>query len=292
MAESSNAAAETVAVAVIEDKREEKQEHGNAKSKQHMAIPLKNLILPLTLISFLLSLPILFSVIWLLYIQQQDCEDLLRLPKLQIGIVTGLILVFLSSNLVVYFRAKFPVPGFLVVMVPLVLMLTVGLGLIGAYMQYSRTIPGSPVWLKKKVADDKNWDRIKSCIYTARRCDDLFSRTYMLKEYDFSKSRFSYIESGCCRPPLNCEMEYVNATFWKRQDVVDRQLMPDNTDCDLWKNKENVLCYNCQACKEGFLKTLLGKWGKLGTFLVVMALLLIISHLLLFVATMSEQYAG
>ncbi|XP_057459383.1 tetraspanin-15-like [Actinidia eriantha] len=292
MAENENPA-ETLAVIVQEDQKtipkEEDQATGGEKA---VLFQMKHLILLLTILSFVLSLPVLFSIIWLSYMRQCDCEDLLRLPRLQVAIVVGLVVVFLVSNLVVYLRARFPVPGLLLVMVPLILMLTMGLGLVGAYKMESRTITGSPIWLKVKVDSENYWSNIKSCIYATRTCEDLESRSYMLKTHDFTRSKLSSIESGCCRPPSSCDMEYVNATFWRKEDKVVDDSTLNNANCDLWKNEETILCYNCDACKEGFLKTLQGKWWKLGTFLVVMALLLISSHLLLFVATMWERYGG
>lgn len=102
---------------------------------------------------------------------------------------------------------------------------------------------------------------------------------------------FAYLKSGCCKPPESCEMEYVNATFWRKEDegAVDKS-RPYDSDCDTWSNDENMLCYNCVSCKEGFLRTLESKWWKLGIFLAVIALLLIVSHILLFICTMLESY--
>ncbi|XP_059636225.1 tetraspanin-15 [Cornus florida] len=288
---STDADADAVAVTVTvpEEKSKAKEDSQAMKDK---GVQIKHVILPLTTLSFLLSLPILFSVIWLLYMRQCDCEQLLKLPKLQVGIVIGLIFIFLVSNIVVYLRARFPMPGLLLVMVPLIMMLTVGLALAGAYKSESRTIPGSPSWLQMIVHDKNYWNNIKSCIYDTRTCNELVSRSYMLKSYDFSTTKLSPIESGCCKPPTNCGMEYVNATYWRKEDGAADSSNPYDSDCDLWENNNTILCYNCHACKQGFLTTLQGKWGKLGVFLFVMSLLLVISHLLLFVATMWERYGG
>lgn len=87
-------------------------------------------------------------------------------------------------------------------------------------------------------------------------------------------------------------MEFVNATFWRKNDAAMNDSGPRDSDCDIWTNDRTILCYNCQACKEGFVKTLRGKWRKLGLFLVLMALFLIVSHLLLFTATMLERFGS
>lgn len=164
-------------------------EKENSKSTK-----MNRIIFPITLISFLLSLPILFIIVWLLYVRSYNCEDLIKLPKLQLGITVGLVFVFLISNLVVYLRARFPIPGLLIAMLPLIVMLTVGLALIGAFKMESTSIPGSPLWIKMKVINNNNWNNIKSCIYDTRTCDDLVSRSYALKSYDFTTSKLSPIE--------------------------------------------------------------------------------------------------
>ncbi|KAF7154605.1 hypothetical protein RHSIM_Rhsim01G0015600 [Rhododendron simsii] len=217
--------------------------------------------------------------------------DYLSLPRLQIAIVIGLIIVFIVSNLVVYLRARFPVPELLSVMVLLILMLIVGLGLVGAYKKEIGTIPGSPIWIETKVDNEKNWNNINSSIYETRTCGDLASSSSMLTAYDFTRRKLSSIESGCCKPPTSCGMEYVNTTFWTEEEEqeIDNST-PNDRDCDMWRNEGNKLCYNCNACKEGFMRTLHRKWQKIGNFLVAMALLLIISHPILFVATMWDQY--
>lgn len=143
-------------------------------------------------LTFILSLPVLASFVWLLYMGDYDCEKILRLPKLQFGIGMGLIFVFAVSIFSVCIRSKFPMPAFLVVLVPLLVKLTMGLALLGAYKMESRSIPASPVWLKFKIYDNYNWNNIKTCIFDTRTCDDL--RSQSLKSYDFSLKKLSYIE--------------------------------------------------------------------------------------------------
>ncbi|XP_044462805.1 tetraspanin-15-like [Mangifera indica] len=246
----------------------------------------------LTMLSFILSLPVLASVIWLLYMRESDCESLLRLPQLQFGIGIALIFMFIICIASLVLSRRFPMPGFLLVMVPLLVMLVVGLALVGAYDLESRRIPASPKWLRSKVTDPLNWNYIKTCIYETKICDDLFSRSISSKSYDFSMSKLSSIEAGCCKPPSVCQMEFVNATFWRKNEAtMNDSSAPCYSDCDIWGNDRTILCYSCQACKDGFLSTLRSKWWKFGLFLVLIALLLIVSHLLLFIATMLERFA-
>ncbi|GAB4853624.1 hypothetical protein Ancab_017815 [Ancistrocladus abbreviatus] len=244
-----------------------------------------------SLFSFFLSLPILALVIWLLYMGNLDCERILRLPTLRNWIIFGLVLLFLISNAVVYLRRKFPVPGFLVVMVPLITMFTVGLALVGGYKQESRLVRGSPMWINMKVNKIKNWNNIKPCIYGSRVCDDLITRSLTLQASDFTLLKLTSIESGCCKPPPICGMEYVNATYWRKgEDSTVDPSDPYYSDCGTWKNSATDLCFNCQSCKDGFIQTLHEKWGRLGVFLIAMSMLLIVCHLLLFLATMWDRF--
>lgn len=98
-----------------------------------------------------------------------------------------------------------------------------------------------------------------------------------------------FLKSGCCTPPEECHMRYVNATFWEKDDT--HETGPSvNADCNAWKNDRDVLCYDCQSCKQGYVKALKSKWSKLGVFLVSMAVFLMACHLALFLATMWEVH--
>ncbi|XP_019177855.1 PREDICTED: tetraspanin-15-like [Ipomoea nil] len=272
----------------------EAQSQPASKKKSFMEFfNLRNLVNFVAIMAFILSIPIMFIVIYLVYIGRYECENLLSLPRLQLAIAIFLAVVFVVSNLVVYFRSRFPITGVLVVMIPLLIILVVGLGLVGAYKVESRKILGSPSWLKSKLHDDDDWSGIKSCIYETRTCKDLISRSYLLKPYDFTPNKLSSIEAGCCVPPPICDMEYVNVTYWRiPANVTAESSDLYISDCNLWRNKESVLCYNCNACKDGYLRTLEEKWLRLGTFLITISLLLATSHLLLFVATMWKQYGA
>ncbi|OWM89956.1 hypothetical protein CDL15_Pgr012593 [Punica granatum] len=250
----------------------------------------------IAIFTFLLSLPILASVIWLLYMRDYDCEELLRLPKVQVGIGIALICAFLISNAAVLLRSRIPALGFLLAMVMLIMMFTAGLALLGVYKMASRKVLASPAWLRAKVYDDRHWNNIKSCIYDTGACNDLIKRMSTVKSYDFNMKKLSSIESGCCRPPAICDMDYVNATFWRRKSnielPVNNSQIVHNDDCDAWRNDMELMCYNCDSCREGFLSALETKWWKLGLFLVLMSLLLTVSHLLLFLASMWQRVAG
>ena len=148
----------------------------------------------LSIFTFVLSVLIIALAIWLLYMRDYDCEKLLRLPRLQMGIGIGLIFVSLISNIVVFLRSRFPVPGFFLVMVPLIVMFTMGLALVGANKMESRRLVATPMWFREKIRNHDDWENIKSCIFSSGTCDDLVSRSLNLKAFDFSIKKLSSIE--------------------------------------------------------------------------------------------------
>ncbi|KAJ6993990.1 tetraspanin-15-like [Populus alba x Populus x berolinensis] len=289
MAENTNPT-EALAMTIAEETTKTKKEvAGNTKSDEKVN-QVKNYASIVSIITFVLSVLILASAIWLLYMKDYDCEELLWLPRLQIGIGIGLIFVSLISNIAVLLRSRFPVPGFFLVMVPLIVMLTMGLALVGANKLESRRLMATPKWFREKVRHNDNWENIKSCIYNTGTCDDLVSRSLNLKAFDFSIKKLSSIEAGCCKPPSICQMEYVNATFWTKVEGAVDESQQQYSDCATWQNDQNILCYNCGSCRHGFVRVMESKWRNLGVLLILMGLLLIVAHLSLFVMVMWEHY--
>ncbi|KAL3566806.1 hypothetical protein D5086_032221 [Populus alba] len=152
----------------------------------------------LSIFTFVLSVLIIAVAIWLLYMRDYDCEKLLRLPRLQMGIGIGLIFVSLISNIVVFLRSRFAVPGFFIVMVPLIVMFTMGLALVGANKMESKRLVATPMWFREKIRNHDDWENIKSCIFSSGTCDDLVSRSLNLKAFDFSIKKLSSIETWFC----------------------------------------------------------------------------------------------
>ncbi|GKV22297.1 hypothetical protein SLEP1_g32179 [Rubroshorea leprosula] len=276
--------------AVVAEEKVAKEASIPENMKKGKLLGMKHISGLLSIFTFVLSLPILASVMWLLYMRDYDCEVLLRLPRLQIGIGIALIFVFLVSNAtLILIRTRLPMVGVMLVMVPLLLMLTMGLAFVGAFKMESRRMPASPMWLKAKVQNNNKWNDIKSCIYDSETCEEMAITSMQLSPYAFSMRKLTPIESGCCQPPPFCGMEALNTTFWVEKDHARSRNHPFDTDCDTWSNNRNILCYDCQSCREGFLSTIQSKWRKLGLFMVIMAVLLIVSHLSVFLATMWEK---
>lgn len=71
---------------------------------------------------------------------------------------------------------------------------------------------------------------------------------------------FSHFQSSCCKPPSECGFNSQNATFWiapKTGPAVD------DSDCKAWKNQQQTLCFDCNACKAGFVDSIRSQWENL-----------------------------
>ncbi|XP_020523648.1 tetraspanin-2 isoform X2 [Amborella trichopoda] len=211
----------------------------------------KVVIAKLKICATLFSFPILGVGIWMLCMTDADCEYLLRMPKLKIILGVMLIIIFV-------FRSD------------------------GAE---SRGVSGSPRWLQMRVRNTENWQNVKSCIFTLDMCGDLAQRTMHMTSYDFNMMKLTPIESGCCKPPLSCGMIGVNATYWEPEPTGEQELSNmEDSDCATWSNQRNILCYNCNSCKAGFLQSLQKRWQKIGIILITMVVLELLLHTLIFVA--------
>ncbi|CAL9061814.1 unnamed protein product [Musa banksii] len=259
------------------------------------------LVGPLAIVAYLLSLPVLAFGIWLVSTRDYDCEDLLREPNVRVSVGVGLLLVFAISNFVVYYGDRVLMPGHMVLSVALVVMLTAGLSLVGTYRMEARGLPGSPLWLRNRVMRAETWNEVKTCLYGDMICEDLAYRTIQFTSHDFSLTKLSALESGCCKPPDVCEMEYVNAINWtevRRNSTRDSESSSSSNsatnashvDCHAWSNQPTILCYDCQSCKAAFLTIITSRWRKVGVFLIVMSTLFLFVHAVRFIILMSARF--
>ncbi|CAN6449659.1 unnamed protein product [Victoria cruziana] len=260
----------------------------------------------LTILSYLISVVVVATGIWLLCMEDYECEDLLRLPRIRILIGVAMLAVFVVSNVVVHSKARMIIPAYLGIMSLMIMMFILGLVLAGKYPMESRGVPGTPLWLKQRVSDSGNWANIKSCINDAGICSDLAITTAKLNSYQFSLKKLSPIESGCCRPPTSCGMQYINATYWlapnqTADDVggdegngstgtgVSTNKWFEQDECHEWNNKHTQLCYDCWSCRYGYLTTLQRRWWHLGSILISTAVLLSLIHSIRFVLVMMQS---
>ncbi|KAI3766987.1 hypothetical protein L2E82_17068 [Cichorium intybus] len=109
-------------------------------------------------------------------------------------------------------------------------------------------------WLQKHVVNEQNWAKIKSCLSDSGIC---LSIAQSKNKDDFYRSNLTPLESGCCKPPGNCNFLFVNATYWEEPKTGIESKDPD---CTIWSNNQKKLCYNCGSCKVGVLANMKHLW--------------------------------
>lgn len=127
-------------------------------------------------------------------------------------------------------------------------------------------------WLRRRVEDDRTWGRIRSCLAEAGVCRSLQSnRTFN----EFVNDNLSPVQSGCCKPPTECNFAYLNETYWMKPSGPSNS---SNPDCDAWSNDQSELCYACQSCKAGVLGNLKNSWKKIAIINAAFIALLIVVY--------------
>ena len=84
-----------------------------------------------------------------------------------------------------------------------------------------------------------------------------------------------FTQSGCCKPPTECNFAYLNETYWMKPSGPSNS---SNPDCDTWSNDQSVLCYACQSCKAGVLANLKNSWKKIAIINAAFIALLIVVY--------------
>jgi len=241
-----------------------------------------NLVGFLNFLTFLLSIPILGGGIWLARHASTDCEHYLEKPVIALGIF--LLLVSLAGIIGACCRVNWLLWFYLVVMFVLIIILFIftilafvvtnkGAGQVVGNRGYKEYRLGDySNWLQKKVDDDKNWVRIKSCLIDGKVCQSLEDEKNTAATQFYSKN-LSPIQSGCCKPSDSCNFQYVSPTVWTKNATTN-----PNPDCNAWDNDPSTLCYNCQSCKAGVLQNLKGHWKKVAVINIVFLVFLIIVY--------------
>ncbi|KAJ4713301.1 TETRASPANIN family protein [Melia azedarach] len=99
-------------------------------------------------------------------------------------------------------------------------------------------------WLHDHFVKGENWNEIRSCLKDSK--------------------------SGCCKPPSGCGVKSQNATAPETGN---------NSDCKTWNNQEQMLCYDCNACKEGFLANIKKGWRNLTIFNICVLVIIIVTYI-------------
>lgn len=82
------------------------------------------------------------------------------------------------------------------------------------------------------------------------------------------------LQSGCCKPPNDCNFTYVKPTEWNKAVGVAYA----DTDCNAWENDASVLCFNCESCKAGLLDNIKSNWKKVAIINVIFLVFLIVVY--------------
>ncbi|KHN22528.1 hypothetical protein glysoja_048527 [Glycine soja] len=129
-------------------------------------------------------------------------------------------------------------------------------------------------WLQNRVTNPHTWNRIKSCLQSAKLCDKFETQFANDSAQQFYAENLSALQSGCCKPSNDCNFAYQGPSVWNKTDGVNHS----NPDCNAWDNDSNVLCFNCESCKAGFLQNLKTDWKKVTIVNVIFLVFLIIVY--------------
>ncbi|KAJ4713300.1 TETRASPANIN family protein [Melia azedarach] len=125
-------------------------------------------------------------------------------------------------------------------------------------------------YLRKHLVNGRSWDAIKDCLVDAQVCRSIAKITNKTAQ-DFYKINLSPIQSGCCKPSIDCGFEYKNGTSWTAPESGIEMI---NSECFKWSNEEDRLCFDCNSCKAGVLSTIKRVWRNLAICLVVLFIII------------------
>uniref|UniRef100_A0A7C9D7C2 Tetraspanin n=2 Tax=Opuntia streptacantha TaxID=393608 RepID=A0A7C9D7C2_OPUST len=243
-----------------------------------------NLVGLLNFLTFLLSIPILGGGIWLAHRATTDCEKYLERPVIALGVF--LMLVSLAGLIGACCRVNWLLWLYLLVMFILILILFcftifafvvtnkgAGEALGGkGYKEYK--LGDYSNWLQKRVTNNKNWNRIRSCLIDGKVCESLSKENSTTQSQFFAK-HLSPIQSGCCKPPDSCGFTYQGPISWSKPPTPAANA---SQDCNAWGNDATILCYNCDSCKAGVLQNIKSDWKKVAILNIIFLVILIIVY--------------
>ncbi|KAK9124350.1 hypothetical protein Sjap_013952 [Stephania japonica] len=238
-------------------------------------------------LTFLASVPVLGAGIWLSSrANTADCLKFLEWPFIAIGV--SIMVVSLAGFAGACYRNTYLLRFYLVAMFFIIV------ALIGfVIFAYGVTSRGSgrlvlgrvyrdyyltdySGWLEERVADEKYWADISSCVRESRVCARIRRELGGVPEPAelFYIRPLTPVESGCCKPPTECNFIYVNETMWNPGVVPPG----GSTDCARWSNDQAALCYACDSCKAGVLGSLKDTWRKAALINIIAIIVLVILY--------------
>ncbi|KAK9168952.1 hypothetical protein Syun_001092 [Stephania yunnanensis] len=244
----------------------------------------KGLVGSLSFLTFLVSIPVLGPGIWLsTRASSTDCFRFLEWPFIVLGV--SIIVVSLAGVAGACYGNTFPLRFY---MVSMFIIIGVLIGFVIFAYRVTGTGSGRAVqwrvysdyyledysgWLKERVAEEKNWADISSCVRKSKVCARMRREPGGLLEPAevFYTRKLSPIESGCCKPPTECNFLYVNETIWNPGVIPPGP----SVDCARWSNDQAALCYTCDSCKAGVLGSLNESWRKAALINIVAIVILV-----------------
>ncbi|KAK4441147.1 Tetraspanin-3 [Sesamum alatum] len=241
----------------------------------------------LNFLTFLLSIPVLGGGIWLSSrATTTDCMKFLQWPLIIIGI--SIMVVSLAGFVGACYRNTFLMYVYLWAMF-LIIATLVGFVIFAysvtergsgravmnrVYLEYS--LQDYSGWLAERVAGQRYWNKISSCIRDSHACGKLARNIAGAPESaeSFYLRKLTPVESGCCKPPTSCGYTYINETFW----TSGGGLTGSDPDCTRWSNDQELLCYNCDSCKAGVLASLKKSWRKVSVINIVILIILVVLY--------------
>lgn len=234
-------------------------------------------------VTLLLSIGILGGGIWLSHRASTDCEKFLEKPIIALGVF--MLIVSLAGILGSCCRYSWLLWAYLLVMFLLIVLLfcftifafvvtNKGAGEVVSDRGYKEYKLGDySNWLQKRVRNNKNWRKIRSCLQDSQVCEKLAKQTAGEEFADYIKKSLSPLQSGCCKPPSECNFTFRNATVWDMPATINST----NPDCTTWKNDEGK-CFDCESCKAGVLDNLKRDWKKVAVVNIIFLIFLIIVY--------------
>ncbi|OIW18646.1 hypothetical protein TanjilG_13398 [Lupinus angustifolius] len=237
-----------------------------------------SLIGTLNFLTFLLSIPVLFTGIWLSKQAHTECDRWLERPIIAFGVF--LLLISLAGLIGACCHVRWLLWLYLVVMFMFILLLSAfsifvfvvtikgdGEELSGkGYKEYR--LGNYSIMLQNRVNNPVAWNRMKSCLQSSQICFQ-FQKQYVKDNvHQFYNEKLSALQSGCCKPSNDCGFTYQSPTRWMKTGNVTHS----NPDCDAWSNDPNIMCFNCQSCKAALLQNTKTDWRNVS---IVNAIILI-----------------
>ncbi|XP_024521507.1 tetraspanin-8-like [Selaginella moellendorffii] len=240
----------------------------------------------ISVFTLLLSLPVIATGIWLLASANSHCVQSLQWSVLAIGIL--LLLLSIAGFIGGCFKVPWLLWIYLFLLSILILLLladTIFTMVVSSGTRHGRALPGkgfreyslgdySP-WLRKRVGGAKQWRKIEGCLKDLDVCRDLAMAYPTIQSFD--AARLSPVESGCCKPPLECDLVFRNATSW---DPPSRgRSSGSNPDCARWSNDPTRLCFDCDSCKAGVVEQdIRGDWKTAAIVNIVVVAVLVLVY--------------